>query len=227
MAQAADGCGLPDNNDQWIAIGTPGRTPLSTASTMPMVPPDMHVVPPAALPFPAPLESQHVVADDAQPKHLPPVETLSNDQWDKFLQVLVDHGLDPDAGQKVVCGQLKLGYKPEQVSLDMEQRWESCPYLQWNWDAVPIGKNPQMCLVVQHMMEMFRSSGHVNGQVLWAVLCNAKLLTAWYQHLRSSQARGEFMAYEHPGQKFNYQMHNDGFKQYCKERTPQCLRKFP
>ena len=100
---------------------------------------------PAVLPFPAPLESQHVVADvvqqaplDAQlahgncagingalvevTKHMPqPVETLSKEAWQKFRQVLEDHGLDPDAGDKIECGQLRMGYKPWQVCQELDR----------------------------------------------------------------------------------------------------------
>ena len=285
MAQpsAADGWDMPVDHQLGHFIGTALNTPLSTATTISMVPPDMHDVPhqpphavtqeeqgkaiqqvaqhahlescqaqlaqqaaPVHVAQQAQLDAQQAalfgncagingaLALTPQPGHVEvtkcmpqPVETLSEDEWQTFRQVLEDHGLDPDAGDKIECGQLKLGYRPMQVCQDMEHRYANCPYHQWDWPSVPARQNPQMYLVVKYMMEMFTAADQVYGKILWAVVANGKLLTAWYQHVRSTTARTEYMAYDHPGQQFNYHRHNEGFKKYCKEWSPQCLKPFP
>ena len=240
MPVDSSGHSCPDSSDQWTAvdcqkvpasrhfIGTPLITPLSTATTM--VLPDMHDVPQLAQQAQqAALLGNCVGINGAlgltpQPGHVevtkympPPVETLSEDAWQAFRQVLEDHGLDPDAGDKIECGQLKLGYKPMHVCQDMERRYANCPYDKWDWESVPARQNPQMHLVVKAMMEMFTAADQVNGKMLWAVVANGKLLTSWYQYLRSTKARDEYMAYEHQGQRFDYHRHNEGFKKYCKK----------
>ena len=59
------------------------------------------------------------------------------------------------------------------------------------------------------------------------VLCNAKLCTCWYQHVRSTIGRDDYMAKEHQSQKFNYAQHNESFENWLKKNKPWWSHPFP